>query len=850
MEQHCYLPDGAHQQQEMERPSELQELADRASRYSIDLTNRISRNSGRVLPGGSALVYRGTLIPDGTEVAIKTFRCTRSSKADLKHIFREVHVWSKLRHENVVRMLGISTEFDSTVSIISEWMPLGDAHAYIQDTTNDPRPLLQDIASGLDYLHSHELGPIVHGDLKGLNVLVSSDHRALLSDFGLATLSTSTFTMTVDIKRGGSCHWMAPELLDECPASMESDVWSYGMTALELFTRAVPYPNCRSSANVLGMLMKRKLPPRPAEESTQFRLTDTWWEICMSCWQSDPSLRPTMKDIAKKVKAGISQASPALTLPHKASTSAHPISNEACQYTNPVTSSVAVSYTTTGRALESSALMKTAPEYPASTADTNNPLSSTGSLTCVTTIRQTPPIADDNDSINPKGNNVKDNSQPTATAKMPQPAGFPLQLKNHLSPLGSTSEDKSLPPPLPDREALGSEAARSDSVIGQASESLDLMKTALQDLAADTNMSPSVSLTSNSGTLQTPPTAKNDSVKPKRNNTEEDAQPKCAMESQMSLLASTLGEGSQSVDIREISTTDIIVGLMGPPGSGKSSFVAKALGSTDKGIGHHLWSLTSEIEVTRCTVERSSVVLIEFLGFDDTWRSDLMTLEMISHWLNKGYQHGIMLSAILYFHRIVDSHMGGNSLKNLRVFQNLCGKNAMPKVVLVTTAWDEVHREFGEETLAMLKDSYWKTMISQGCTTFRHMNTQESAVQLLNSIVQRGWAQEKVQLQEEIIDRKLELHETAAGRVLCPTSTLGDLARRRMEVLRRIRDETKEADQRTAEDLWKEYAQVKAQLDSDLTQVRALRMPLRPRLNETIRAAWRSELIIPLLPAV
>ncbi|KAI6000342.1 kinase-like domain-containing protein [Pisolithus orientalis] len=489
----------------MERPSELQELADRASRYSIDLTNRISRNSGRVLPGGSALVYRGTLIPDGTEVAIKTFRCTRSSEADLK-----------LRHENVVRMLGISTEFDSTVSIISEWMPLGDAHAYIQDTTNDPRPLLEDIASGLDYLHNHELGPIVLWRPEGL----SSDHQALLSDFGLATLSTSTFTMTVDIKRGGSCHWMAPELLDECPASMESDVWSYGMTALELFTRAVPFPNCRSSANVLGMLMKRKLPPRPAEESTQFRLTDTWWEICMSCWQSDPSLRPTMKDIAKKVKAGISQASPALTLPHKASTSAHPISNEACQYTNSVTSGVAVSYTTTGRALESSALMKTAPEYAASTADTNNPLSSTGFLTCVTTIRQTPPIDDDNDSVNPKGNNVKDNSQPTATAKMPQPAESSVTAKFNIG--GQT-----LPPPLPDREALGSEAARSDSVIGQASESLGLMKTALQDLAADTNMSPSVSLTSNSGTLQT---KKNDSVKPKRNNTKEDTQLTCAVE--------------------------------------------------------------------------------------------------------------------------------------------------------------------------------------------------------------------------------------------------------------------------------------------------------------------------------
>lgn len=83
---------------------------------------------------------------------------------------------------------------------------------------------------------------------------------------------------------------------------------------------------------------------------------------------------------------------------------------------------------------------------------------------------------------------------------------------------------------------------------------------------------------------------------------------------------------------------------------------------------------------------------------------------------------------------------------------------------------------------------------------------------------------------------KLELRETAAYRVMHP---LDDLAQRRMEVLRRIRDETKGADQKTAGDLGKEYAQLKAQLDSVLTDARVLRMPLGPRLNKTIRAAWR-----------
>ncbi|KIO08790.1 hypothetical protein M404DRAFT_326328 [Pisolithus tinctorius Marx 270] len=288
----------------------LHELSERASRYSVNLNGRVSRTLGRnPLRGGTACVYHGTLKPEGTEVAIKTFYCTRSgSEADLKsfpfkRLFREVHTWSKLRHENIVPMLGISTEFDSTFSIVSDWMPMGDARTYVQNAENDPRPLLRDITNGLYYLHSHELGPVVHGDLKGPNVLVSNDHRALLSDFGLSTLNVSTFNMTTEATRGGSLPWMAPELLNDFVASKESDMWAYGMTILELFTRSTPFHDCRSDASVVRRIAEGSLPARPAEESTQFRLSDAWWEICISCWRSDPSSRPTITDVVEKLEA-------------------------------------------------------------------------------------------------------------------------------------------------------------------------------------------------------------------------------------------------------------------------------------------------------------------------------------------------------------------------------------------------------------------------------------------------------------------------------------------------------------------------------------------------------------------
>ncbi|KAI6094881.1 kinase-like domain-containing protein, partial [Pisolithus sp. B1] len=211
----------------------------------------------------------------------------------------------KVHHDNIVRLFGITTDFDLTISMISEWMPLGNAFAYVQNAENDPRPLLRDVASGLSYLHSQVSGPMVHGCLKGSNILISSDRRALLTDFGVSILDVSTCTMTVNTVHGISLQWTAPELLDDFPASMASDVWAYGMTILELVTRTVPFRECRNLTEVIIRLQTRRLPSRPAEESTQFRLTDAWWEICTSCWRYVPSTRPTMEDIQEKVKAAM-----------------------------------------------------------------------------------------------------------------------------------------------------------------------------------------------------------------------------------------------------------------------------------------------------------------------------------------------------------------------------------------------------------------------------------------------------------------------------------------------------------------------------------------------------------------
>lgn len=284
----------------MDNPQDaLRQFAERASRYSFDLNGKVRKEDNYVaLRGGYAIVYSGILQPDGSRVAIKTARGSLpGDESTIKRVLKEVHLWSKLRHENIVPVLGITTEFELTVSIVSPWMEKRDARKHVRDTSIDPRPLMIDIARGLQYLHTREEGAVFHGDLKGANVLISDGGQALLADFGFSHLVDSSFSMAVSGKDGFSIQWTAPEiLLDEQEASANADIWSFGMTLLELLTRKDPFHGIKRNG-VMCKMHRNEIPDRPRDEETFSRLTDGWWDICLRCWNFNPSLRPTIAHV-------------------------------------------------------------------------------------------------------------------------------------------------------------------------------------------------------------------------------------------------------------------------------------------------------------------------------------------------------------------------------------------------------------------------------------------------------------------------------------------------------------------------------------------------------------------------
>ncbi|KIM64160.1 hypothetical protein SCLCIDRAFT_661064 [Scleroderma citrinum Foug A] len=216
----------------------------------------------------------------------------------IQRSIEEVHRLSKLVHENILPLLGITTKFDLTVSLVSPWIRGGNAHDYVQNKAIDPRPIIEGIARGLCYLHNQVSGEIIHGNVKGFNVLISDVGRPLLTDFSLSRLEIASFSTNPD----RSINWTALEVLDGQGITASTDVWSFGMTVLELFTRITPFSGYSGVRDVMVRVFQGP-PDRPSDENTCHRLTDQWWDLCSACWNPEPSLRLTMSQIVDKITA-------------------------------------------------------------------------------------------------------------------------------------------------------------------------------------------------------------------------------------------------------------------------------------------------------------------------------------------------------------------------------------------------------------------------------------------------------------------------------------------------------------------------------------------------------------------
>ncbi|GMF25757.1 unnamed protein product [Phytophthora fragariaefolia] len=196
---------------------------DRSNPAWIIRPEEVERQGAAFASGSFGSVYRAKW--SHNDVVVKEIEVT--SGKEKKRFLKEVKLWSELRHDNIVPFYGASLS-QGKFFIVSKLAENGTLTKYLKRVKGVEWRMMFQVAAGLKYLHDHD---IIHGDLKGNNIVVSKNGIALLTDFGFSFLDTGSCSVMNMREHLGALQWRAPEFAmntAERP-TFASDIYSLGM---------------------------------------------------------------------------------------------------------------------------------------------------------------------------------------------------------------------------------------------------------------------------------------------------------------------------------------------------------------------------------------------------------------------------------------------------------------------------------------------------------------------------------------------------------------------------------------------------------------------------------------------
>lgn len=270
-------------------------------------TNNFS-DEGKLGQGGFGGVYKGLLSDSKTEVAVK--RVSRGSKQGKKEYVSEVKIISRLRHRNLVQLIGWCHE-NGEFLLVYEFMPNGslDTHLFGGNSTLEwtvRYKIALGLASSLLYLHEEWEQCVVHRDIKSSNIMLDSYFNAKLGDFGLARLVDHDQLGSQTTVLAGTMGYLAPECVTTGQASKESDVYSFGVVALEIACGRRPLePRVEPSEArlvewVWGLYGKGLLPEaadKRLSKELDERQRDCLMTVGLWCCHPDSTHRPSIRQV-------------------------------------------------------------------------------------------------------------------------------------------------------------------------------------------------------------------------------------------------------------------------------------------------------------------------------------------------------------------------------------------------------------------------------------------------------------------------------------------------------------------------------------------------------------------------
>ncbi|KAL9230057.1 hypothetical protein vseg_005450 [Gypsophila vaccaria] len=279
---------------------------------------------GKLGEGGFGGVYKGLLGEPREEIAVK--RISRGSKQGKKEYVSEVTTISRLRHRNLVQLLGWSHD-QGELLLVYEFMPNGslDYHLYgshkvaLQWTVR--YKVAHNLASALLYLHEEWEQCVIHRDIKSSNVMLDSNFNAKLGDFGLARLTDHGLGSQTTVL-AGTLGYMAPECLITGKASKESDVYSFGVVALEIACGRRPVESREEPSkvrmvewvwNLYGQGLLLEAVDTRLEGEFEIQQMECLMVVGLWCCHPDHSQRPSIRQVINV----LNQDSPLPILPSK-----------------------------------------------------------------------------------------------------------------------------------------------------------------------------------------------------------------------------------------------------------------------------------------------------------------------------------------------------------------------------------------------------------------------------------------------------------------------------------------------------------------------------------------------------
>ncbi|KAH6773585.1 Integrin-linked protein kinase family [Perilla frutescens var. hirtella] len=268
--------------------------------YEIDPKEIDFTNSIEITKGTFKLASWG-----GTRVAVKVFWEGAADEDKVRSFRDELSLLLSIRHPNVVQFLGAVTQ-SSPMMIVTEYLPKGDLREYLKEK-GSLKPakavrLAMDVARGMNYLHEHSPGAIIHRDLEPSNILRDDSGHLKVADFGVSKLLKVANRIREERPltcQDSSCRYVAPEVFRNQDYDTKVDVFSFALILQELIEGCPPFETKQEHEVPKSYVAKERPPFRAPMKLYAYGLK----ELIEDCWSEKPANRPTFRQIIPRLEA-------------------------------------------------------------------------------------------------------------------------------------------------------------------------------------------------------------------------------------------------------------------------------------------------------------------------------------------------------------------------------------------------------------------------------------------------------------------------------------------------------------------------------------------------------------------